>query len=368
MQSLAAYTPELAELNAAFLRSARAPANIVFQIATVDDHFPSLEDGRSWPELLTRYEVQEVEWLFVRLKRSAAPRAWRLEPLAEAAMRFGELVPVPPATNGPVWASFEMDQTVIGKIAATLYKPPILWLTVFTQDGGRLRYRLVPGMARSGFVLSPVIRNCAAFAALAGGGALRDLAGKQATFVSLSADTGSGSTGCYRAPVRLRLYRLEYPGQDLSRVASFRELRSLSRMLARGVLLGADARPEFFYSARCGSVLRVAARCAIQFSLEGRPRRLRLGFGVEAGEAASAQGSQRVVFRVSAVGEGGRRVELWSRALEPPAEAGGLEEQRAVVDLSEVKSSDLILETVPAGPEQRGGVRCYWRQIEAEEE
>src|ERR1035441_1393707 len=46
-------TPELAELNAAFLRSACAPANVVFQIAPIDDHFPSLDDGRSWPELLT---------------------------------------------------------------------------------------------------------------------------------------------------------------------------------------------------------------------------------------------------------------------------------------------------------------------------
>ena len=105
MQSYQAYTPELAELNAAFLRSPRAPANIVFQIFPVDDHFPSLDDGPSWPELLTRYDVREVEWPFVLLQHSVAPRPWRLEPLADNLVHLGDVVAVPAATNGPVWAT-----------------------------------------------------------------------------------------------------------------------------------------------------------------------------------------------------------------------------------------------------------------------
>ena len=115
-----------------------------------------------------------------------------------------------------------------------------------------------------------------------------------------------------------------------------------------------------------GSVLRVAPRTAMQFSLEGRPARLRLAFGVLAGAQANPQATNPVVFRVSALGEGGAKVELWSRQLDPSARESGQDAQQAVVDLSGAKSSEIILETLPAGPEQRGDPPCYWRQIEAE--
>ena len=128
----------------------------------------------------------------------------------------------------------------------------------------------------------------------------------------------------------------------------------------------ADYRPELVSVPGVGSVLRVAPRTAMQFPLEGRPGRLRLAFGVLGGESANPQATNAVVFRVSALGEGGQRVELWSRQLDPLAQESGQDKQQAVVDLSEAKSSEIILETVPAGPEHRGGPSCYWRQIEVE--
>ena len=188
-----------------------------------------MEDGLSWPDLLTRYDVREVQWLFVRLERAPSPRSWRLEPLGDNSLRWGEPVPVPPMSNGPIWATFEINQTLLGTLASTLYKPPILWLAVSTRDGKHLRNRLVPGMARSGFVLSPVIPNCWAFAELARSGGLGELADKQAESVSLTADTESGTTGCYRSPIHLRFYRLVYPGQDLDKLDGFRELNSVAK-------------------------------------------------------------------------------------------------------------------------------------------
>ena len=131
-------------------------------------------------------------------------------------------------------------------------------------------------------------------------------------------------------------------------------------------MLHADYRPELVSVPGVGSVLRVAPRTAMQFSLEGRPARLRLAFGVLAGDPANPEAANPVVFRVSALGEGGRRAELWSLQLDPSVRESGQKEQHAVVDLSKTKCSELILETVPARPEQRGGLLCYWRQIEAE--
>ena len=60
IQSYAAFTPELADLNAAYLRSSHAPDNVFFECAPIDDHYPSLDDGLSWPVLLTRYDIRDA--------------------------------------------------------------------------------------------------------------------------------------------------------------------------------------------------------------------------------------------------------------------------------------------------------------------
>jgi hypothetical protein len=393
MQSLVAYTPELQELNAAFLRSeaslpgmgerSRPPAKILFQLAPIDDHLPAMEDGRSWPELLTRYDVAEVQWSFVLLKRAAAPRPWRLEPLADLPLRFGETLPLAGMTNtsgaSALWATLDINKTLLGAIASALYKPPTLWLSVFTRDGACVRYRVAPGMAASGFVLSPVVQNPKGFAELARGGGLPDLADKRVEAVALTAETGSGSTACYASPMRLRLYRLEYPSQDLDKVAGFRELKNLWNASARAHSLYGDYPPAWTYLRECGSVLRVAPNSGIEVSLQSKPKRLKLGFGITAPahpsalrNPASALGTLRnqnsalrpsIAFRVSTVGPQGELVPVWSQRLEPPAGGTGPARQQAVIDLGPVSASQLILETHPEG-EQPVGVTCYWSAIE----
>jgi len=322
-----------------------------------------MEDGRSWPELLTRYDVADAEWSFLLLKRSATPRPWRLEPLADLPLRFGEKLPLPPMTNGPIWAAFEINKTPLGTIASTLYKPPTLWLSVFTRDGACLRYRLAPGMTASGFVLSPVVQNPIAFAELARGGGLPDLAGKQADAVCLTAETGSGSTACYRSPMRLRLSRLDCPGQDLDSLASFRALKSLWTTSARAHSLYGDYPPSWTYLRECGSVLRVAPSSAIQVALEGHPRLLRLGFGIATPPLQAALRTD-VVFRLSTLGPQGELVPRWSQRLDAPTGGAGLTRRQAVVELGPAAASEVVLETQSESPQQPGGVTCFWSAIE----
>ena len=147
-------------MNAAFLRSDRAPDNVLFQVRILDEHFPALDDGLSWPELLTRYTTQQqAAGDFVVLKRAATPREWRLMPLAEKSIGFGEELALPPGTNGPVWAKIEIEPSLAGALVSALFKPPILWLEVETRDGGKERYRLVPAWRAGDFYCSPVIAD-----------------------------------------------------------------------------------------------------------------------------------------------------------------------------------------------------------------
>src|SRR4030095_15909550 len=77
IHSYCAFSPQLADLNAAFLRGDSAPENILFRVWSLDDRYPSLDDGLSWPELFTRYDLQDVEVNFVLLRRSPSPRQFR---------------------------------------------------------------------------------------------------------------------------------------------------------------------------------------------------------------------------------------------------------------------------------------------------
>ena len=216
IQSYSAYTLELAEMNAAHLRTARAASNILFAIQPINDRFPSLDDGRSWPELLTLYDLKgasDDKGTFLLLSRAAAAREFHLTPLQNTLARFGEPVTLPAATSGPVWVEMEINKSLAGTVVSTLYKPPVLMLTVSLQDHTQCRFRLIPGMAGSGFLLSPLIADTRSFAALATAGR-QDLAGLEVVSMTISAGTGSGSTRCYQSPMAVRFYRLDFPRQD----------------------------------------------------------------------------------------------------------------------------------------------------------
>ena len=214
VQSYSVYTPELAEINATYLHDGKAAENILFRVETLNDKYPSLEDGRSWPELLTRYDINQMVKGFILLKRSATPRAYHLAPLKETSIRFGERMELPVSTQAPVWAEIKIDKTLVGTLACLFYKPADLYLTVNLRGGRHLTYRVIPGMVRDGFLLSPLINDDASFVALACSGEKNDLKDREVTSMKIVADTTSGSTVCYNSSMQLRLYRLDFPGQN----------------------------------------------------------------------------------------------------------------------------------------------------------
>ena len=68
-QSYSVYTPRLAEMNAAHLRSDRAADHILFDLWTIDGRFPSQDDSLSWPELLTRYDITGAADRYILMKK-----------------------------------------------------------------------------------------------------------------------------------------------------------------------------------------------------------------------------------------------------------------------------------------------------------
>jgi len=209
IQSYSAYAPILAERNRQHLLGPRAPDNVIFRVETIDGRLPSLDDGASWPVLLAGYRPERLLGDAVLLRRSAAPQA-ALMPLQASERRFGETVALP-AAPGRIFAQMEINPSPLGRLAGLLFHPDQLQLTVTLRDGRSKTYRLVSGMARSGFVLSPLVEDSKEFLLLYGDNALLD--GKRVASITLG--TSSGKTWCWENAYRIVFSQLPpRPGVD----------------------------------------------------------------------------------------------------------------------------------------------------------
>jgi hypothetical protein len=354
IQSYCAFSPELAELNAAFLRGGHGAENIVFQLNTVDDRYPSLDDGRSWPELLTQYDLRDAEDSFLLLTRSSSPREFHLTPIRELSLAFRERLDLPATNDGPIWAEIEIPRTLRGSIMAALYKPPELWFHIKLRDGRVMVKRLIPGMTKGGFLLSPFVGDNASFAALAASPWPGDLAETEVAALSVTAPDGSAPSAYYGNPISVRLYHLDYPRQDGDRITGYQRLAHFRRALHGSTTLRGDP-PRMAYAPDAGTRLIVPRDSASMLHLPPGARRLRLSFGVS---GTPPRGG--IVFQLSSVDLYGRPTPLWSQS----ANAEGTQE--ATVDLSKAGLAALVLETFPAEHGTTDTGSAFWSELDFE--
>ncbi len=101
IQSYSAYTPGLASLNDDHLRGENAPKTIFFAITPVDEQYPALEDGRSWPALLSLYKNRsfvspgEGEEFAVLERTDDKTMAQIDAPTVSRTFKFDEDIPIP---------------------------------------------------------------------------------------------------------------------------------------------------------------------------------------------------------------------------------------------------------------------------------
>ncbi|MBY0274539.1 hypothetical protein K2Z84_04290 [Candidatus Binatia bacterium] len=212
-QSYSTYTPELAELNAAYLRSGAGTQNVLFEIAPTDGRLPALEDGRAWPELLARYDYAASDGTRLLLKRAPVPRLFETVPVGDATLAFGDTVSVPPSDGGLLWARIDIEKTALGELVSAVWKLPQVDLTVSLRGGTQHVFRIIPGMARSGFVLSPLVQDIKTFALLRATEGIRSVAANDVVGMTFTV-AGEASTASpsryYEPSIRVRLSRLVY--------------------------------------------------------------------------------------------------------------------------------------------------------------
>jgi hypothetical protein len=153
-QNYSAFTPALQRLNAEFFKS-KPPQYLLWRTGSIDGRFPTLDDGEVLLTILSSYSPVTNENGFILWKcKSLTEKPFSLTNKHEFTAALNEWVRIP---GEPTWLQIECEQTLFGAVQSLLSRCSETRLEVQLDNGGTRNYRLLPGNARYGFVISPFL-------------------------------------------------------------------------------------------------------------------------------------------------------------------------------------------------------------------
>lgn len=158
-QSYSAYTPQLLRMNELNLHSANAPVWTLLQLATIDNRYPTLDDGLLLTQILSSHELVLEERGYLLMKRPATLDSIP-EPVADKEGQMGTWIDVPSTTKGQlITAILDIELGVKGKLHQLLLRGSNANIEVETTAGTVEKYRVVTEMTKTPFILSPLPRT-----------------------------------------------------------------------------------------------------------------------------------------------------------------------------------------------------------------
>jgi hypothetical protein len=156
------YDPYLMRLNRDYLRDpARRPEFYLVKPGSIDNRFVTQDDGLALLELLQGWRPELIGQNLLLMR--AVPGVTAPEPrlLGKQVFHFGESIPVPAVKDDEMLlARFVLGDSWSGGVRAALYKQPQVTIGLRDRDGAPLgERRLVPGMAVSPFIFSPLVEE-----------------------------------------------------------------------------------------------------------------------------------------------------------------------------------------------------------------
>jgi hypothetical protein len=365
-QSYLTFTSSLAELNAKFLAGSRAPGTILFDLEPIDNHYPSLEDSLSLPELLTRYDLADASGAHLVLRKSAEPRDYELVPLGTAVGSLGRWMQVP-QSDDPIWATVDVRLTPLGQLARFLYKPPALLLGI--NSPAQPPFRIMRDVAAGGFLLSPRLGDRMTLGMLYSKGWKDELADERVTDMEVTAAfSPDGTSPCYQEDFAVQFFGLRYPHFHISGVPGVKDYLDLRQIYRQMTVLLAPPgnRPQLTEDDDGKMVITAAAQTRILVSVPANAREFHFGFGMPNHTFAVVHPTDGVTFRVYAVDRiSGSQISAevaWERDLDPAnlSVDRGIQ-QATVVFPKDHPIYDVLLETDPS-PENRLS-DAYWTDL-----
>ena len=352
IQEYTTYTKALIHRNRAFFADANGPRYVLFEAAAIDERYPALAEGASWPILLSAYAPERMGIGDVLLRRRAAPIGDLLDSPVGGSGELGAPLPIEFGPD-PVFLSLDVKPTLIGRIADLLLKPSFLYLGVTTSQGSEQIYRLIPAIAREGFIASPVVRTNSDFVRLAEGTSAENMQRVR----SMRVLAGFGGRFTFEQKITYTVQRIDraklVAGRDWALSAeqaiSFDRRRTFEAILAT---TGAPSPGLMIIDE--GLFAHAPRRLLLDVTIAGA---LELGFGLMPGSWTGGNATNGVCFRVL---DGESKTMLRERCLDPLKIEADRIRQRASVPLP-AGTERIVLETDCRG--DCGSDWSYWSEI-----
>ncbi len=155
LQSYAAFTPYLDNLNAIFLRNTGAAPLILFSWEAVDGRLPPLDDVLSWRTLIDWYDIDLDRSPLFLLRKRSSPRYTLPKLISKTSTHWGEWISVPelPASSFVVMHTL-IRPSLLGRWHAFIRSEGPVFLEAKSTSGQISRFRVTWPDLNSGAVIS----------------------------------------------------------------------------------------------------------------------------------------------------------------------------------------------------------------------
>jgi hypothetical protein len=203
VQEYTSYTPALIARNRASLEGPAAPMHLFVAPGSIDGRYPASAEGASWPDYLRFYAPQDYAGDLLLLTRRDRALPPLLGPDEPAKIAFDTAFIIP---QGPVFLTLDIRLNMLGKVIALLFKPPEVSLRLKDESGREAEFRLIPGQAAAGFLVSPVVMSARDMAALWAG---PENAGRLPRLVEGTVRVAGGENLFYAHVIRMTMQQLD---------------------------------------------------------------------------------------------------------------------------------------------------------------
>jgi hypothetical protein len=158
IQSYAAYTARLDQLNAAFLEQAQRNRFILFEFKDIDGRNPVLDTPATWQSVLSWYHVKYESKGLLLLERNTIPLKTHTNTISDQSYNIADKIPVPEGDQ-LIFAKIYLEYTFLGRITNLIYKTPPIYLEAISKDNSQHRFRVIPSTLVAGVSVSFIPLN-----------------------------------------------------------------------------------------------------------------------------------------------------------------------------------------------------------------
>jgi len=350
-QGYYSYAPELLAANRAFLESEDAPRYIIFRSKPIDQRLPNMDDHEALLVMMRDYAPVLIEKNYLLLERRAgAPLASREVVLEERTIAFGEDYVMPPLENAVHLVRLDIRATPLGRILTTLAKSPLVRMHV--QRGRNERFRIIPGMTRSGLILKPFpVRQDAWLHWFAG----QD--GRTIKHFSITVD--ERAERWFEPEIRVTLVRVEGIAPQSSDLLQQLDFSSFTPVPDEVI----TPTPVTRRTVQGQEFVVVGAPSELRFDLPVGTHRLTGGFGLDPRSYRQEPQTDGATFTAYLIDANGTETELWSHTLDPVRDVRDCDMQRMELTIEADAPSQLSLRTTPGPAGDPARDLAFWYQV-----